>query len=324
MRTSILQLLRENQNEFLSGEWLSSQLGCSRTAVWKHIQTLLDRGYEIEAVRNKGYRLKVFSDAFTEDAVIGQIRAVWPDAAVEFYSSASSTQTLAHRLLETMTAERGIVIADEQTNGKGRLGRSFSSQKGEGIWVSIVMRPNIPVHQMPQLTLVTATAVCKAVREQTGIELTIKWPNDLLLNGKKCCGILTEVQSDPDQVKSMIVGIGLNVNNNDFPEWLFDKATSLSMETGERFDRLQLLSALIHSMETMFSLYEEKGFSVIKPIWEASAESPGANIRARTRERVYEGINRGIDDDGVLLIEKENGEIERLLSADIEKIPDKS
>ena len=320
MRAEILHLLRTNNGMFLSGEWISETLGCSRTAVWKHIRTLMEHGYTIEAVRNKGYRLTGDNPVFSADEVAAKVNALFPDTYISFFDSVASTQEIAHEIVHRQAPEQGIVVAERQTEGKGRLGRTFSSESGTGIWMSVILRPELPVNKMPQLTLVTAVAICKAVREVTGAELSIKWPNDLLLNGKKCCGILTEVQSDPDEVKSVIIGIGLNVNHEGFPDWLQEQATSLRLELNKTFDRTELIAELMRAIDTFFLLYAEKGFPVIKPLWEASAIPEGQRIRARTIQGIHEGVGLGIDHDGTYLLKKDDGTIEHLYSADLEEI----
>jgi BirA family biotin operon repressor/biotin-[acetyl-CoA-carboxylase] ligase len=200
------------------------------------------------------------------------------------------------------------------------MARVWYSPKGTGIWMSMIIRPNLPVNQTPQLTLLTAVAIVQAIEELTPLKPEIKWPNDIMLNGKKLVGILTELQAEADQVHSVIIGTGINVNQkiDDFPEELQSIATSIFIETGTVWERAQFIQMILLKFEGLYSLFLTQGFKPIKLLWESYAISLNKKIIARTLSGTIVGKAIGIDDDGVLLIETNNRVIERIYSADID------
>lgn len=318
MKGSVLKLLRENEQDFLSGEKISDVLGCSRTAVWKHIAALRDEGYQIEAVQNKGYQLQESGTALSEHDIYSRMHEQGLFRRVVYEESVTSTQTVARQLTNDGEEEGTVVVADEQTEGKGRLGRLWSSQKGNGIWMSLILKPDVDFRHASQLTLLTAVAVTRALEKETGLNISIKWPNDLLVDGKKICGILTEMQSDPDRILSVVIGLGINVNQHQFPDELAEKATSLSRESGQSCNRAELIAAVLDEFTRIYQLYLSEGFSFIKPMWESHAMSIGRHISARTAKDTIEGRALGINDDGVLLLEDAEGTVHHIHSADIE------
>jgi BirA family biotin operon repressor/biotin-[acetyl-CoA-carboxylase] ligase len=318
MKGKVLTLLRENEHDFLSGEKISKELNCSRTAVWKQIDALRKEGFDIIATQNKGYQLKKSGTLLSEHDLYSRIKGNKLFDKVVYHSSVSSTQTMAHQLVNEGEDEGTVVVADEQTQGRGRLGRVWKSQRQAGIWMSLILKPNIDVRQAPQLTLVTAVAVTRALREKTGLNVEIKWPNDLLVNGKKIVGILTEMQADPDRIQSIIIGIGANVNHDYFSDEISSIATSLTLETGESFDRAELIGEILTEFSWLYETYLTKGFSFIKPLWEAHSLSIGKKIIARRAKDSIEGEAIGINDEGVLLLKDKNGEIHHIYSADID------
>ncbi|UTR14659.1 biotin--[acetyl-CoA-carboxylase] ligase [Salipaludibacillus sp. LMS25] len=318
MKGQVLKLLREHNTTFLSGEKMSRLLGCSRTAIWKHIAALRKEGYEIIASQNKGYQLKETGPMLSEHDILSYLSDDSLFTNVMFYRSVNSTQIAAQKHVSDGMTHGTLVVADEQKNGKGRLGRTWSSEKGLGVWMSLIVKPDIAFEQAPQLTLLTAVAVTRAIEKMSDVEITIKWPNDLLINGKKVCGILTEMQADTDRLLSVIIGIGLNVNHQKFPDPLTDIATSLFVETGKTYHRAQLIGTILDEFTKLYHIYLEDGFTIIKPLWEAHASSIGKRIKARTVTAVIEGKALGINNDGVLLLKDEAGKLHKIYSADIE------
>ncbi|MCE7792146.1 biotin--[Salipaludibacillus sp. CUR1] len=318
MKGKVLKLLRQNDSAFLSGEKISNELNCSRTAVWKHIKALRDEGYDIIAVQNKGYQLTKSAYLLSEHDIYSRIKKNDLFENVVYHNSVTSTQTVAQQLANEGVSEGTVVVADEQTGGKGRLGRVWDSEKGSGVWMSLVLKPQIDFRKAPQLTLLTAVAVTRAIESVSGLPLSIKWPNDLLVNGKKLCGILTEMQADPDRVQSVIIGIGLNVNHGAFPEDLSEIATSMNIEAGKPFNRAEVIAAILNEFSWLYRTYLSQGFSLIKPLWEAHAVSIGKKIVARSTAGTTEGYALGIDGEGVLLLQDNQGETHRIYSADIE------
>ncbi|MBU8907275.1 biotin--[acetyl-CoA-carboxylase] ligase [Desertibacillus haloalkaliphilus] len=320
MRTKLLQMLIENEGQFVSGEKLSKHLGCSRTAVWKHIEELRKAGYELEAAPRRGYRITKKPNAITADEISVHLNTETIGQEIQYYETVTSTQEIAHRLAQDGAREGTVVVADEQTGGKGRLGRVWHSPIGTSISMSLILRPSIPPQQAPQLTLLAAVSVVRGIQAATGIECEIKWPNDILLDGKKVVGILTELQSEPDRVHSVIIGIGINVNHRkeQFPSEIREIATSLGIEKGEEIARADVIRSVFEEFETLYQRYLNEGFKPIKQLWESHAISLGKQIKASTVQNVLYGVATGITDDGVLLLEDEEGTVHKIYSADIE------
>jgi BirA family biotin operon repressor/biotin-[acetyl-CoA-carboxylase] ligase len=319
----LLQAFSEAEGEFLSGQKLSETLGCSRTAVWKHIEDLRSEGYVLEAVRKRGYRITHKPDKISGNEIQLGLKTEFMGRHIHFEEVISSTQKIAHTLAGNGAEEGTIVVADQQTSGRGRLARAWYSPKQTGIWMSMILRPKIPINKTPQLTLLTAVALIQAIEEVTGLTPEIKWPNDILINGKKIVGILTELQAEADRVHSVIIGVGMNVNHtlDQFPEELQAIATSIAAETGEQADRAQIIQAIMMNFEKLYTSYLVHGFKPVKLLWESYAISLNKNLIARTLQGTIRGRAIGIDDEGVLLLETTEGNIEKIYSADIEIQP---
>ncbi|WP_347549875.1 biotin--[acetyl-CoA-carboxylase] ligase [Pseudalkalibacillus hwajinpoensis] len=319
IRQRLLQMLEEHGENYVSGQMISETLSVSRTAIWKHVSELRKNGYEVEAVQKKGYRIVSRPDMLSKEEIGLRLTTEFLGKTVHTYPSVESTQYIAHDLAHRGTPDGTIIVADEQTAGKGRLGRSWHSPRGSGIWTSIILRPKLPPQRAPQFTLIAAVSVVHAIRKQTGLEAEIKWPNDILIDGKKVVGILTELQAESDQIKSIIIGMGINVNagSEDFPSDL-NQATSLKVESGQNVNRSALLAAILNEFETLYEEYLTNGFRMIKLLWESYAVSLGRKIKARTLNGVIEGLAKGITDEGVLLLEDVQGRIHHIYSADIE------
>ncbi|WNS74008.1 biotin--[acetyl-CoA-carboxylase] ligase [Bacillus sp. DTU_2020_1000418_1_SI_GHA_SEK_038] len=320
LRKKLLDAFTINDDEYLSGQYLADLLGCSRTAVWKHIEELRKDGFELEAVRKKGYRITKIPERITADEIrLGLVTKSF-GKNIHYEESVDSTQKIAHRLANEDAPEGTVIIAEEQVLGRGRMDRKWHSPKYTGVWMSVILRPNIPPQKAPQLTLIAAVAVVQAIEEFTNLTPQIKWPNDILINGKKVTGILTELQADADRITSIIIGIGINVNQQkeDYPEELHNIATSLAIESGKKLQRAELVKILLSKLENLYALYLEKGFYPIKLLWESYAISIGKIITARTITGSIHGKAMGITEDGVLMIEDEKGKVHHVYSADIE------
>ncbi|OCA90907.1 biotin--[acetyl-CoA-carboxylase] ligase [Bacillus sp. FJAT-27225] len=320
IRKKLLDAFAEAEDEFISGQALAEAAGCSRTAVWKHIEGLREEGFRLEAVRKKGYRLIEVPSALTADEIRLGLKTEFIGKTIHYFNSVDSTQKIALKLAAEKTHDGTLVVADEQTEGRGRMDRKWHSPSGTGIWMSLIVRPDIPLQKAPQLTLLTAVAVVRGVEAATGLAPEIKWPNDILANGKKLTGILTELQAEADRIHSVIIGIGINVNQkgSDFPSELRDLATSIAAETGTEHSRAGLIREFCLQFEKLYLLYLEEGFRPIKLLWESSASGIGGPIRARTYNGTIEGTACGITEEGVLEIEDASGTIHSIYSADIE------
>ncbi|WP_299737932.1 biotin--[acetyl-CoA-carboxylase] ligase [uncultured Rossellomorea sp.] len=320
IKKKLLHALSESDQDFLSGQALAEIAGCSRTAIWKHIEELRKEGFVLEAVRKKGYRIIETPDSVTESKIRLGLQTKTLGRVIHYEESVQSTQRIAHVLAGDGAAEGTLVIADEQTAGRGRLMREWHSSKGTGIWMSLILKPLLPPQKAPQFTLITAVAVVQAIEEATELHPQIKWPNDILIDGKKVTGILTELQAESDKINSIIIGIGMNVNHTKehFPDELQTIATSLAIEQGDTLSRSEIVQKVLERIEALYSIYMKEGFTPIKLLWESYAISIGKKIRARTINGTIEGRALGITDEGVLKIEDTTGTVHQIYSADIE------
>lgn len=319
-RKKLLMIFTEANGEWVSGQLISEKLGCSRTAVWKHIEDLRQEGYELEAVRRKGYRITKVPDKISGNEIGLGLQTERLGRFIHFEESVESTQKIAHKLAYDGMKEGTIVVAEEQISGRGRLDRKWHSPKYTGIWMSVLLRPNLPPPKAPQLTLIAAVAIVQAIEEVTSLHPNIKWPNDILLNGKKIVGILTEMQAEADKINSVIIGIGINVNQQleHFPEELQAIASSLLIESGNTYNRAKLIQVILTKLEKLYDQYLQHGFLPIKLMWESYALSIGKQIIARTITGSIKGVAKGITDDGVLMLEDKDGKTHYIHSADIE------
>lgn len=316
-KQQIIETLR-NASEPISGEQLSSDLSISRTMVWKHIQSLLEEGYEIEAIRKKGYVLKKNQEPLSEEAIGTYLSTENYARQLMILDSCSSTQKVANEWLIDHSYDGMLILSEEQTEGKGRLNRSWSSVKGKGLWMSWIVKPSILPHESPPITLVAAIAVSKAIHNVTGVQVDIKWPNDLLIDGKKVGGILTELQSTPEQIEAIIIGIGLNVNHlqEDIDESLRDIATSLAITKQSMIHRPQLLAEIALQLEVAIKKFETEGFEPFRDEWIRHSSMLGKQITAQTVRETIEGKAVGINQYGALLVETSTGVIP-LFSGDV-------
>ncbi len=312
--------LLEAGEEPVSGQQLAEEFGISRTAIWKHMKELEEMGYEIGSVRKKGYRIEKSPDRLKGFAIQAGLGTKRIGQRITYLEQCASTQIIAHQLAQEGAPDGTVVISELQTEGRGRLSRKWDSADGKGIWMSVLLRPDVPPHKAPQFTLVTAVAVIRAIRKVTGLEPAIKWPNDILFGSKKATGILTELQSDADGIQALIIGIGINVNQEtaDFDPEVRKIATSLYLEAGKEVSRLELAQDMLRSLELYTDLYIAEGFTSLKHLWEAHSATIGKAVRARMAKETLEGIAEGITEDGVLQLRTADGKLHGIYSADIE------
>ncbi|WP_068775434.1 biotin--[acetyl-CoA-carboxylase] ligase [Paenibacillus sp. FJAT-26967] len=320
VRKQILELFRHNRGSYLSGEDISRELGCSRTAVWKHIEGLRQEGYRFDAVTRKGYCLIEEPERIEEKAIEEALKTSFMGKNIVLLDEVESTMNEAHRLVAEGANEGTLVIAEEQTSGRGRMGKKWHSPKGKGIWMSLILKPRVPVYFVPQLTLLTAVALCRAVRRETGIDIGIKWPNDLLVRGKKVSGILLEMSGEDERLKYVIVGTGItaNLTEEDIPEELAAVATSLAIEAGTPVMREALIASFLNELETLYQLYMENGFAPIRTMWEAMSVTLHSQVRVKTAQGVIEGRAESLDESGALVVRQLDGEKVRVYSGDVD------
>jgi BirA family biotin operon repressor/biotin-[acetyl-CoA-carboxylase] ligase len=304
----------------ISGQQLADDFGLSRTAIWKHIKELEEEGFGIDTVKKKGYVLTSSPDSLQAAKIDQYLTTKRFGRNIHYLVTCPTTQPIAHQLAQAGEPDGSIVICEEQTAGKGRLARAWTSTQGKGIWMSVIIRPEIPPTKAPQLTLVAAVAVTRAIEDIANVRAEIKWPNDLLINGKKCTGILTELQADIDRVHAIILGIGVNVNQqpSDFPEEIQSIATSIQMVTGKPVNRAELVARILHHLEIYTDLYVEHGFEPLKILWESYSCTLGKRIKAIMIHQQIEGVALGITHEGILQVKTDDGEIHGIYSADIE------
>ncbi|MBT2569515.1 biotin--[acetyl-CoA-carboxylase] ligase [Planococcus sp. ISL-110] len=312
--------LIESRGEAVSGQQLADEFGISRTAIWKHIKELEAKGYVIGSVKKKGYRIVSMPDTLEPLAIQTGLKTKRIGQKIEYVESCPSTQIIAHKLAQESAPDGTVVLSESQTAGRGRMARKWDSAAQKGVWMSIILRPDVVPQKAPQFTLVTAVAVVRAIEEVTKLQPKIKWPNDILLSGKKCTGILTELQSDADGIQALIIGIGLNINQEkeDFDPAVQEIATSLKMESGETVSRQKLVQSLLYYMEIYTQMYIEEGFGMLKIMWESYSTTIGQPVRARMTNQTLEGIAEGITDDGILQLRTADGKLHGIYSADIE------
>jgi len=325
MKEAVLAVLRAAGSGWVSGEELSQRLGVSRTAVWKQMEVLRSAGYTLEAQPRLGYRLTGAPDSVTPDEVLPGLATRAFGRQIEYRESVGSTNELAKQLARSGAPEGLLVLADEQTAGKGRLGRSWTTPRGSALAMSLVLRPELPPVLAPRITLVAAVAVAEAVREVTGLPAGIKWPNDLQLFGRKFCGILTEMDAEMERVAFVVCGMGLNVNMDraDLPEAFREVATSLKAEKGETFRRAPLVQAVMARFEDIYGRLTAGRFDQVLDRWRALSITLGQEVSALSMagEPTLTGLAEDVDDDGALLIRTEDGILVRVMSGEVSLRP---
>ena len=317
MKSKILKELK-NAEDYISGQQLCERLGVSRTAVWKHIKSLRSEGYEINSVTNKGYKLVMEPDLLTKEEVSSCLHTRWLGKELHCYDTMDSTNLEIRRLAEAGSKHGAVAITEEQTMGKGRRGRSWLGEPGCGIWMSFLLKPQIEAQNSSMLTLVTALAVNEAICETTGIKSQIKWPNDIIVNGKKICGILTEMSLQMDEINYIVVGIGINVNMDQFPEDLSDKATSLLIEGGKKIKRAPLVAKVLECFEKYYEIFlKTEDLSMLQDEYNQLLVHMDQKIRVVRGSREETFLSRGIDHRGELLVEDEDGNISEVSSGEV-------
>ncbi len=317
----ILSFLSESGGGYTSGEALSNKLGLSRTAVWKHVESLRAKGYRIEAVPARGYRLVSVPDRLTSLEVTPLLDTNELGRTIHHFESLPSTNEKAFRLAQDGAEHGEVVVAEQQTAGKGRRGRTWVSPPGLNLYFSAILRPELPPQRAPELTLVAAVALAEALRD-AGADAAIKWPNDVQVGGRKVAGILTELSAEPERVHFVVVGVGVNLNSRaeHFPEELRATATSLSLALGQPVPRARFAASLWTRLEQWLDVYLETGFDAVRARWKALSSTLGQDVLVRTDRQELRGRAEDIDPSGALLVRTEGGSLERVLAGDVEQL----
>lgn len=321
----ILEALQAAGENWVSGEQLSRDLGVSRTAIWKQIEALRAAGYTLQAQTRLGYRLKGSPDRLSPSEILPGLAAKRLGRQVEYRHQVGSTNDLAKQLALGGAPEGLLVITEEQIAGKGRLGRAWTTPPGTAIAMTLVLRPDLPPYQAPRVTLVAAVAVAEAVKQVTGLGVGIKWPNDLQLEGRKFCGILTEMEADMDRIAFIVCGIGLNVNmaQGELPGEFRQSATSLRAEAGRPFRRAPLVQAILARFESAYAELAVGRFDAVLDRWRRLSVTLGKQVvvSSVTGSPALAGVAEEVDADGALLVRTPDGGLHRVLAGEVSLRP---
>jgi BirA family transcriptional regulator, biotin operon repressor / biotin---[acetyl-CoA-carboxylase] ligase len=316
LKAKILKLFVEHQGEYVSGEAMSRTLGISRAYIWKGIKSLREEGFEFDASRNKGYVLMKRPDKlFAYNIPISRSDKYIKDLNIIHFEKIDSTNNKAYELASSGVPNNSVVIAEKQTKGKGRLGRTWVSPTSTGIYASLIIRPDLEPDEIPAITLVAALAVTEAIRECTGLEASVKWPNDVMYKNKKLCGILTEMKADSDNVDFLVLGLGVNVNTpgSKLPE----TGTSISVEIGSKVDRAELFKTIFTEFLKRYEIMEKEGFSALRNECKKVSSVLNREIKIEEHKRLLKGKAVDIDEKGALILLDSNGDLVRVFSGDV-------
>lgn len=317
MRERILQFLRANM-DYVSGQEICDQLGVSRTAIWKNIRALKADGYVIDSVNNRGYRLLSEPDRIFESDIRKYLKTKWLGNTIIYEDTMDSTNTQAKKLGENDAVNGTVVVTQCQTMGKGRRGRTWVSPKDVNVYFTILLRPKILANRASMITLISAMAVAYAVKEVSGLDTQIKWPNDVIANGHKLCGILTESSTDLEYINYVVVGVGLNCNQTEFPAEISDIASSIYLETENKVNRCALLGSFLNHFERLYEIFlQTEDLSNLSDEYNQMLVNCGREVRIieQDKERVLTAV--GIDAGGALLVKDASGKEEAIISGEV-------
>ena len=317
----LIHLLVKNATVVVPGPKIAAEIGVSNSTVWVWMEKLRALGVEIRGVRAAGYQLGTIPDILVPSLVRAEVGDHEIGHNIVHYFRTVSTNDVAMELAARGAAQGTVVVAEEQTAGRGRLGREWYSEKSSGIYISVILRPPLAPSAAPVLTLMAGVAAHQAVSASTGLAVDIRWPNDLLVNGKKVCGILTEMNAELDRLHSVVLGIGLNVNHRQMPAQLQGSASSLRLEARRTFSRVPLLAALLRELDRYYQLLLKKGNTAITERWAAASSwAFGKRVRVITAEREKLATTAGIDSTGALRIRDDDGREESLVAGEVVEV----
>ena len=313
----ILTFLR-GTDDYVSGDMISAKLGISRTAVWKYINQLEQKGYSITKLKGKGYMLTNTPDKLFPWEVYRHLDTNSIVKEIIYQDTIDSTNSFAFKLAVGGKPEGTCVVAEAQKTGKGRLNRVWFSPPGENLYLSIILKPPVHPARVYPITFLSSLAVYDTIKRVTGIIPTLKWPNDVLIHGKKVCGTLLEISTEADMVRFIVVGIGFNINmkEKEIDEPIKNKATSLHIETKKTYERASVCGILLSNLDKYYSIFRKNGEQEICSIWEKTAQTKGKYLEINQMGEVYKGISEGIDTSGAMLINI-NGKVKRIIAGDV-------
>ena len=308
MRTKLLTILKESE-DYVSGQELCERFGVSRTAVWKAVSQLREAGYEIEAVQNRGYRLVSVPDRLSESELQSIRKTAWAGQEIFCYEVTDSTNTRAKQLAEQGHPDGTLAVAEKQEAGKGRRGRNWEAPAGSGIYMTLVLKPQIAPVNASMITLVAALAVSAAITKCSGKTAEIKWPNDIVMSGKKVCGILTEMSAQINYINYIVTGIGINVHNENFPEEISQTATSIYLETGQHLNRTMLIEEVLEQFEKYYEIYlKTEDLRGLVEEYNERLVNRNRDVCVLDPREPFEGKAAGITEKGELIVNTPKGQ----------------
>jgi BirA family biotin operon repressor/biotin-[acetyl-CoA-carboxylase] ligase len=318
MRSNILDILRNANGSYVSGEDIARTMNVSRTAVWKHIRELKQAGYAIDSHSRSGYCLMETPDLLLPNEIQNGRKTKVLGNEIQYYKEVISTNNQAKLAAQQDAAEGTIIVSEAQTSGRGRLARGWYSPAERGIWFSVILRPHFLPQEAPKCTLMAAVAIAKAIEIITELHVGIKWPNDILYNKHKLVGILTEMNAEMDCINYIIIGMGINVNiqKDEFPLELQQIATSLAILKGEKISRVKLLNEILFQIETLYNIAQAEGFVKILEEWKKYSVTLGKTVDVVGINDTFAGVAMDIDADGALLVKTDAG-LKRVLAGDV-------
>lgn len=319
MRKRVLEILRASGNEPISGEDISRQLDISRTAVWKHIQTLKNEGYEIDSLPKRGYILRVIPNRLYPQEILSHLKTKWLGHSICYQDTIDSTNNLGKTLANQGCADGLLLVAEEQGAGKGRLSRGWISPYAKGLWFSVVLKPSFMPQEASKCTLMAAVAIVKAINKIKGVNAAIKWPNDILLLGRKLVGVLTEMNAEFGHINYIVIGIGINTNAtpDDYPDEVKPLAVSVADAATEPFTRVELLCDILKNLEDLYEEACANGFAGIFDEWRKYSCTIGQEVKVIAPDETYFGTAVDIDEEGLLVVRRTDGTIDKVVAGDV-------
>jgi BirA family biotin operon repressor/biotin-[acetyl-CoA-carboxylase] ligase len=315
---ALVTLLAENATIAISGARIAREIGVSRSMVWQWVRQLRGLGVRVKGKAGTGYFLERVPDILTPDMLRQRLKGSLFGKHIYHFFKTDSTNRVALELGHAGEPEGTVVLAEEQTAGKGRAGRAWQSERAAGIYVTLLLRPRLAPVQAPLLTMMAGLSARTAIEAQTRLAADLKWPNDLILGGKKVGGILTEMHAEPSQVRFVIVGIGLNVNQEKFPGELGTTASSLRIETGKQVSRLELLVTLLREFENDYNRFLREGPAGVTEKFETvSSYARGKRVRVTNGSASFAGTTAGLGPEGLLLVKRDDGQVVTVISGDV-------
>lgn len=316
MKAAILKILRET-GDYVSGQEICEKLGVSRTAVWKVIRQLQEEGYQVDAARSRGYRIIDGPDVMTAEEVESLLDTEWAGKPVVYYPETDSTNIRIGHLGDEGAPHGTLAVADRQTAGRGRRGRTWESPGGSCIYMSILLRPDLAPEKAPMLTLVMACGVAEGIMDCADVKVQIKWPNDIIVSGKKLAGILTEMSTQVDYINHVTVGVGINVNVQNFPEEI-QTATSLLSETGTQTKRAPVIAAVMKHFEENYKIFmQTEDMSGLMEKYSSLLVNQGREVLILEKDAEYKAYAEGINQKGELVVRREDGTVENICAGEV-------